>query len=124
MRLIGFLSLALFWSISAKATYPGIGSSGICNSYDTVEGIVTNVVATTTYDSYEAVYVGVVTKGGNYKYGGRIYPRDPVAYGYVPMVNIANIALVTKTPVKLCVNSTDKTAKGNDIYAIELLGDR
>lgn len=123
MKLTGFFCFIITLSFSVNAEYPGIDSNYICNGYDTVEGVVTRVVATTTYNKYEAVFVRIKGTDGN-AYGGRIYPRDPVAYGYVPMVNLANISLVTKTPVKLCVSSSDSTDKGDDIYAIELLGDK
>ena len=106
----------------AEANYPGMDDSKICNGFDTIVGHVTKVVATTTYDGNEAVFINLVRKDNKQDAGGRIYPRDPVAYGYTPMVNIANIALVTNSLVKLCVSSTGGYGSGNDVYAIELMG--
>ncbi|MBV4413121.1 hypothetical protein J0B02_09895 [Enterobacteriaceae bacterium YMB-R22] len=114
--------ILLLCSSFANANYPGMDDSHICNGYDTVEGTVINVLATTTYNLNEQAFVQIRRKGSiTGKAGGRIYPRDPTDYGYNPMVRLATIAMVTKTPVKLCVSSSDKTGTGNDVYAIELL---
>ena len=114
--------ILLLCSFFANANYPGMDYSRICNGYDTVEGTVINVLSTTTYDNNEQVYVQIRRKGNIAKMaGGRIFPRDPVDYGYIPMVRLATIAMVTKLPVRLCVSSTNKKGTGDDVYAIELL---
>ena len=109
-----FLSVSFaFHSSAALSHYPGMNSSVICNGYPTFTGKVTRFNSTTAYNGYEATWIELTNATGG-KSGGRLYFREPLNTGYIPMVNSARLAFITGAKVTICVN-------GDDIYAVELL---
>ncbi|MGE9553612.1 hypothetical protein ACQPT2_21030 [Erwinia amylovora] len=114
-----FLSIIILslYSFSAQSAYPGMKYSWICNGYTIKTGHVSKVVATTQSDGGEAVYMELSDASGKVIEGGRIYPRDPVAYGYTPLERSAYIALITGVEVTGCFNSGSPYS---DVYSLEL----
>jgi hypothetical protein len=108
--------LSLF-SFSAQSAYPGTSYSWICNGYTIKTGYISKVVATTQSDGGEAVYIELSDASGKVIEGGKIYPRDPVAYGYTPLERSAYIALITGVKVTGCFNSGHPYS---DVYSLEL----
>jgi hypothetical protein len=114
LRVMAFFlstSFALHSSVSLAA-YPGMDSSMICNGYPTFTGQVTKFNSTTTYDGYEATWIELTNRAG-VKSGGKLYDREPMDRGYIPMINSARLAFITGAKARICIN-------GNDIYAVEL----